>query len=100
MRKEASKVMAHNYCSNGPGGLTHVVLATGILLAIGLYSTFPDGFSLATGGARAAPTMVVTNGLKSAACEAQTVDTIVGKLGCAGTKEAQHRKTTTLRMGR
>ncbi len=88
--------MAHNYRNDGPGGLAHVALATGILMLVGLYSTFPDGLGAPIGGAEAGPRRVVTQGMRDADCDARSTDTVVGLLGCAGAKQAEHLKRITL----
>lgn len=86
--------MAQSYSQNGPGGLTHVVLATGIIMAIGLLTNFPDTF-LDMMGKKSGPTMITTMAAKSASCSSNSLDTIVGTIGCAGTKRAAHMSKIT-----
>jgi hypothetical protein len=87
--------MAHSYRNDGPGGLPHVVLGVGIIMAIGLFTTFPNGFEIVT-GKKTMPTMITTQGSKSNDCAANTVETIIGTIGCGGTKRAAHLSRTTL----
>ena len=88
--------MAHSYRQDGPGGLTHVVLGTGIIMAIGLLTNFPDTF-LDMMGKKSGPTMITTMSAKSANCSSNSLDTIVGSIGCAGTKQAAHMSRITLK---
>jgi hypothetical protein len=87
--------MAHSYRNDGPGGLPHVVLGVGIIMAIGLFTTFPNGFDLVM-GKDTRPRMITTQGSKSNDCAANTVETIIGTIGCGGTKRAAHLSRTTL----
>jgi hypothetical protein len=90
-----STKMAHSYRKDGPGGLPHVVLGVGIIMAIGLFTNFPDMFKDVVGH-KSAPRMVMTEGAKSNDCAAQTVETIIGTIGCGGTKRAAHLQRVTL----
>jgi hypothetical protein len=92
------RIMAHNYRDDGPGGLTHVVLGVGIIMAIGLFTTFPNGFDLMI-GKKSMPGMIMTQDHKSNDCEANTVETIIGTIGCGGTKRAAHLSRVTLVSG-
>jgi hypothetical protein len=87
--------MPHSYGSDGPGGLTHVVLGVGIIMAVGLFTKFPQSFELAMGESKA-PEIISTQGHADASCAANTLETIVGTLGCNGTKRAAHLQRTTL----
>jgi hypothetical protein len=87
--------MPHSYKADGPGGLTHVVLGVGIIMAVGLFTKFPQSFELVSGKPKG-PTIIATQGDADASCAANTLETIVGTLGCAGTKRAAHLQRTTL----
>mgnify|MGYP003429200202 CR=1 FL=1 len=87
--------MAHSDRSDGPGGLPHVVLGVGIIMAIGLFTTFPNSFELVT-GKDTRPRMITTEGSKSNDCAANTVETIIGTIGCGGSRRAAHLSKTTL----
>ena len=86
--------MAHSYRRDGPGGIVHVTLAVGIIMALGLFTAFPDSFSLVTGGGKG-PRMIATQGSADAKCQANSVETVVGTLGCAGARKAVQRERTT-----
>jgi hypothetical protein len=88
--------MAHSYRTEGPGGLTHVVLGAGIIMAIGLFTNFPDTF-LEMMGKKNAPSMIRTQSSKTAMCSSNSVDTIIGNIGCAGTQHAAHMSKITLK---
>jgi hypothetical protein len=75
--------------------LTHVVLGVGIIMAVGLFTKFPESFEFAA-GKPPAPTIITTQGHADANCQANTLETIVGTLGCAGAKRAAHLERTTL----
>ena len=87
--------MPHSYQSDGPGGLVHVVLGVGIITAVGLFTKFPESFELAMGKSNE-PQIISTQGNADANCAANTLETIVGTIGCAGTKRAAHLERTTL----
>jgi hypothetical protein len=88
------RIVARNRSNNRISGLVHVTLGASIITCIGLFNNFPD----ALGGSEknAAPRMIVTQSHKDAACQANTVETIIGTLGCGGTRKAAHREKTTL----
>jgi hypothetical protein len=74
-----------------------VVLGVGIVMAIGLFTNSPDMLGDLIG--KKMPGMVTTNGSRQASCSANTVETIVGTIGCSGTKRAAHLERTTLVRG-
>lgn len=88
--------MTHSYTEDGPGGLTQVVLGTGIIMAIGLFTNFPNTF-IEMIGTKNPPKLISTMANKSATCASSTVDTIVGTIGCGGTKRAAHMSQITLK---
>lgn len=88
--------MAHSYRTEGPGGLTHVVLGTAIIMAIGLFTNFPNTF-LDMMGKKDTPSMIRTQSTKIASCSSNSVDTIIGNIGCAGTQRAAHMSKITLK---
>ncbi len=87
--------MAHSYRNDGPGGLTHVILGVGIIMAIGLFTNFPDSF-MDMIGEKKHPGIVLTQDAKANDCAKNTVDTIIGTIGCGGAKRAAHLSRVTL----
>ncbi len=79
--------MAHDYRNDGPGGLAHVVLATGILMAVALFGDAAEPLREAIFGKHKAPVAIRTAGAAEAQCDANTVSTIIGTLGCGSTRK-------------
>jgi hypothetical protein len=86
--------MPRRHRRDTPAGLGHLALALVILGGLGLYGLFPDAMARAT-GTESGPRIVLTEGGKSARCAANTVDTILGTLGCGGIKKATRLERIT-----
>ena len=81
-------------------GLQHVVLGLGLIIGTGLYAHAPERMLEAAGyGEMKMPQTIVTHGAMIAACEAETVDTLIGSIGCGATRRAAHLDKITLRRG-
>ena len=78
--------MAHSYRRDGPGGLAHVVLGTGILMAVALFGDFGGAARSALFGEEK-PTPIRTAGAQRSECAANTVSTIIGTIGCGSAEK-------------
>lgn len=79
--------MAHDYRKDGPGGLAHVVLATGVLMAVALFGDAAEPLREAIFGKQKTPVTIRTAGDRNADCAANTVSTIIGTIGCGSTRK-------------
>lgn len=79
-------------------GLGQSAIAVAILVGIGLFAQFPDHVASAFGHDQTTkPRLISTVGSMDAKCAAKSVETIIGNLGCVGTRRAAHLSNITLR---
>ena len=76
-------------------GLSHLLLATGLLIGAGVFTETGANVSMLLHAAPARPDMIVTHGQRDAQCAAKSLETIVGTFGCAGTRRAAHLANIT-----
>ena len=89
--------MNHGY-RGGSAGRAHLLLAAGILVTLGVLAHMPHWLAsdLLPGSTLTQPQRVHTVGQAEAACAADSVDTLIGTLGCESVRRAQHRRQETL----
>jgi hypothetical protein len=86
--------MAHSYKTDGPGGLAHVVLGTGILMAVALFGDFGGAARNALFGEEK-PAPIRTAGGERSKCADNTVSTIIGTIGCGSTQQGAKLSSVT-----
>jgi hypothetical protein len=81
-------------------GLKHLVLGVGLLTGLALYANCPDQLAALFGSEKShAPRIIAMRGASDARCQAASVETSFGTLGCGGTRRAAHLEHITLTKG-
>lgn len=73
----------------GRGGFPHLFVAAGIMASVAMTSLYGESLNTLIEG-KSMPARVATTADRSASCAANTVDTIVGTLGCGSTRKGAH----------
>lgn len=80
---------------NERGGFLHLFLAAAILGGIGMSSIYGQSLNTLIEG-KSRPGRIATTSDLNASCAANTVDTIIGTLGCGSAKKDAHLSRITL----
>lgn len=79
---------------NERGGFMHLFLAASIFGTVAMTSLYGESLNDLIDG-KSMPKRVSTLGSQTASCEANTVDTIIGTIGCGSTRKGAHLSSVT-----